>query len=62
MTDKLSLGVAGQFFYSDLEMKLRIPDLATGKPDSRVKLDGDDTGGGSCEIVYLQDLMVEDRS
>jgi long-chain fatty acid transport protein len=46
VTDKLSLGVGGQFYYSDLEMKLRVPDAATGQPDSRVELDGDDTGGG----------------
>ena len=27
----------------------------------RTSLSRDDTGGGSCEIVYLQDIVVEER-
>jgi len=28
----------------------------------RTSLSRNDTGGGSCEIVYLQDILVEERS
>ena len=27
----------------------------------RTSLSRDDTGGGSCEIVYLQDLVIEEQ-
>ncbi|RLA53285.1 MAG: hypothetical protein DRQ65_06215 [Gammaproteobacteria bacterium] len=47
ITDKLSVGVKAQYYYSSLDLKLRAPtSLVTGAEDGRVKLDGDDTGWG----------------
>lgn len=46
VTDRLSLGVGVQFFYSELEQKLAVPNPAPDRGDGRAKLDGDDTGFG----------------
>jgi long-chain fatty acid transport protein len=46
VTDRLSIGVTPQIFYSTLTQKLRLPGV-------RVKLDGDDTGfGGAVGALY----------
>lgn len=44
LTDKLSLGVSTQIWYSTFEQKLAVPRLRPGLDDGRAKLDGDDTG------------------
>lgn len=41
VTDKLSLGIGVPIMYTDLEMKLAVPQ-GPGKDDGKVKLDGDD--------------------
>ena len=54
VTDRLSIGVTPQIFYSTLTQKLRLRTSPyTGREDFRVKLDGDDTGfGGMVGAVY----------
>tara|TARA_R110002072_G_scaffold290725_1_gene458479 strand:- start:2731 stop:3939 length:1209 start_codon:yes stop_codon:yes gene_type:complete len=48
VTDRLSIGVTPQIFYSTLTQKLRIPFVG-----ARAKLDGDDTGfGGAVGAMY----------
>lgn len=44
VTDKLSVGVGLQGWYSSLEQKLAVPRPLSDREDARVKLDGDDTG------------------
>ena len=51
VTDRLSIGVTPQIFYSTLTQKLRLP--IPGREDVRAKVDGDDTGfGGRVGAVY----------
>ena len=51
VTDRLSIGVTPQIFYSTLTQKLRLP--IPGREDVRAKVDGDDTGfGGMVGAVY----------
>jgi long-chain fatty acid transport protein len=46
-TDKFAIGVKPIFYYSTLDMKLRVPtSLITGRNDAKAELDGDDTGWG----------------
>jgi len=55
VTDRLSIGVTPQIFYSTLTQKLRLPtSLLPGiEEDVSAKLDGDDTGfGGMVGAVY----------
>ncbi len=55
VTDRLSIGVKPQIYYSTLTQKLRLPtSLLPGiEEDVRAKLDGDDTGfGGMVGAVY----------
>ena len=54
VTDRLSIGVTPQIFYSTLTQKLRLPtSLLPGREDVSAKLDGDDTGfGGMVGAVY----------
>jgi long-chain fatty acid transport protein len=48
VTDRLSIGVTPQIFYSTLTQKLRLPFVG-----ARAKLDGDDTGfGGAVGAMY----------
>ncbi len=48
VTDRLSIGVTPQIFYSTLTQKLRVPFVG-----ARAKLDGDDTGfGGAVGAMY----------
>ena len=52
VTDKFSIGLKPQVYYSTLTQKLRYPSFA-GRDDLRIKLDGDDTGfGGMVGAVY----------
>lgn len=47
VTDKFAIGVKPLFYYSTLDMDIRIPtSLATGRNDAKAELDGDDTGWG----------------
>lgn len=47
VTDKLAIGVAPQFYYSELELDVNLPNLVMpGNPDLRAELNGDDTGWG----------------
>ena len=51
VTDRLSIGVTPQIFYSTLTQKLRLP--IPDREDVSAKLDGDDTGfGGMVGAVY----------
>ena len=51
VTDRLSIGVTPQIFYSTLTQKLRLP--IPDRKDVSAKLDGDDTGfGGMVGAVY----------
>jgi len=54
VTDRLSIGVKPQIYYSTLTQKLSLPiSLLPGKSDVRVKLDGDDSGfGGMVGATY----------
>jgi long-chain fatty acid transport protein len=54
VTDRLSVGVKPQIYYSTLTQKLSLPTSPyTGKSDIRAKLDGDDTGfGGMVGATY----------
>ena len=46
-TDKFAIGVKPLFYYSTLDMEIRVPtSLITGRNDARAELDGDDTGWG----------------
>jgi long-chain fatty acid transport protein len=47
VTDKLSIGVGPQLYYSELDMELSLPPLLNpGGPSAEAKLDGDDNGFG----------------
>jgi long-chain fatty acid transport protein len=54
VTDRLSIGVTPQIFYSTLTQKLSLPtSLLPGREDVSAKLDGDDTGfGGAVGAIY----------
>ncbi|MAT91938.1 MAG: hypothetical protein CME59_05005 [Halioglobus sp.] len=46
-TERLTLGVAPQFYYAELELDVNVPNLVNpGGPDNRTSLDGDDNGFG----------------
>jgi long-chain fatty acid transport protein len=48
VTDKLSIGVAPQVYYSKLDLDVRVPTgLLTRQQDAQAELDGDDTGFGA---------------
>jgi long-chain fatty acid transport protein len=44
LTDRLSVGLSAQVWYSEFEQKLAVPRLRPGLEDGRAKVDGDDVG------------------
>ncbi|MCB1695364.1 MAG: outer membrane protein transport protein [Halioglobus sp.] len=54
LTDRLSVGLSLQFWYSELTQKLKVLTPLPAQPDGRAKLDGDDTG-----VAYTLGAMYE---
>lgn len=53
VTDNFSVGVAAQYFYGELDLKLAIPSIRPGVDNGKGKLDGTDNGFGySLGAVY----------
>lgn len=47
ITDKLTVGISPQYYYSELELDVNLPGIiGPGTEDRRLELDGDDTGFG----------------
>lgn len=46
LTENFSVGVAAQYFYGELELKLAIPSIRPGVDNGKGKLDGTDNGFG----------------
>lgn len=54
LTEQLSIGASLQYWYADLELKLRVPRLNPDAVEPRAKIDGDDSGFG-----YTLGVMYE---